>query len=249
MASSTTDLDFLTQEQSAWNEQDVVSPSVISETPFQESGHHSITSPWSIQEAILTTAPPHYHSDEQVERAENHCQSELDHDSSLQQAGSLNARASRSDVNKADRAAEEHPLALNDDPMGKLYAAVDELLFEGFRLAVVHQALDNRYLNRSNTPYSELSTAEHIVMVHGVDSDLEGQSAALAPHDVRGSQSNRNSSRQDEAAGEFLGKVDTSSKPAKGMFSRPYSHIALWRVPMSGILCILIGYSRWRQSC
>lgn len=84
---------------------------------------------------------------------------------------------------------------LNDDPLGKLYATVDELLSKGLRLAVVYQSLDNHYLNRSNTPYSKLSTAKHIFMVHGDDFDLE-----------------------EHSAGESLGKADTSSKPAKGMF-------------------------------
>lgn len=194
MASSTADLNFLTQEQSAWNEPDVVAPSVISETPFETSGHHSITSPWSFQEVILTTAPPSHRSDEQIERSENRCQSELDYDLSFPRAESLNARASQNEI-KANRAAEEHSPPLNDDPMGKLYATVDELLFEGHRLAIIHQAFNDRYLNRSDTPYSELSTAEHIVMVIGDDSDLE-----------------------EHSAGESLGKADTSSKPAKGMF-------------------------------
>lgn len=212
MAPSTA-LDFLTQmemEQKAWSERDVVSPSVISETTFKASGHHSISSPWSVQEAILTTAPPSHHSDEQIERAENHCQNELDRDLSLPHAESPNARASQSVV-QANQAAEEHSPPLHDDPFGKLYAAADELLFEGFRLAIVYQALDIRYLNESNTPYSELNTAKHIVMVVRDDSELEEHSTALAPDDARGPQYNRNSSRQDETYGESPDDSDTNS--------------------------------------
>lgn len=212
-----TDLDLLTQMETEQSEADVVSSSVISETPFKESGHHSVTLPWSVQEVILTAAPPSDHSDKQVRQAENHYQSKLDHDSPPPQAGSLNVRAYRSGVDKANQAAKDHSPPLNDDPMEKLYAAVDELLSEGFQLDVIRQALKDHW-SRSNIPHSELSTTKHTVMLIGQDSNPKEDSTTLTPDEVRGSQYNRDSSQQGKSGGEFLDKANTSSKPAKGIF-------------------------------
>lgn len=213
------DLDFFTQEQRAWSE-DPISTGIISETPAKYSVQdHTI---WSdgVQEIILTAAPPSHQSDEPVEQAENHDLSQLNHDSSLPQAKSLDSRSSPA----------SHPL--ENDCMHKLYLALYEVLVWGHPLVVLHQAVDQAaatYRHYLNPTRPREVTRGHIVMTMGQDHNLEEHATALASDDAGGSQPGEN-----------------SGSPTKGTF---FLTITLWRVQISGTFCILMECSQWRGPC